>query len=121
MKHLYIPYPLAVIAKEKGFNETCHGFWAKTSIDGDFNLYINLETRNENNRVVSSPLHQQIIDWLREKHGIAIWVENEYAFGNLVRIGYKANIDTENDTTELSGENYYELLNRAIEQALKSL
>ena len=73
LHELFIPYELALLAKNKGFDEPCFGLF---NPDEEFELLEN--TRNiENCRnslvrdaVIMSPLYQQIIDWFREKHYI---------------------------------------------------
>lgn len=86
MKNLFIPYELAVIAKEKGFNEPC--LTAFTPEDGLLDVFdceepcylTNKETRTG---VVAAPLYQQIIDWLREEHEIFVHVEPEHDYKKL--------------------------------------
>lgn len=74
MNDLFIPYELAVIAKQKGFNEPCLAkytkgelFWHPVSgstIENSF-LY----------RSVAAPLYLQILDWVKYKYNIKI-IEN---------------------------------------------
>ena len=72
MKHLFIPYELAIIAKEKGFDKQCLAFYngkgdeMLQSIDTDF---INFRSTGY---CTTAPLYQQIIDWFREKYNISI-------------------------------------------------
>lgn len=69
MKHLFIPYELALIAKEKGFDEPCLGLYHK---DG---MFVVEKTESHNQyygQICSAPLYQQIVDWFREKHNISI-------------------------------------------------
>jgi hypothetical protein len=120
MEHLFIPYELAIIAKEKGFNEPCiRGVkngerWANISFDL-FNQEGFLE--------FTLPLHQQIIDWLRDNHNIELGSPKNIIFNggkrhfrvSIYKIGEKKGL-----LKELSGFNeYYEALNEAIKQALK--
>lgn len=70
MKNLFIPYELAVIAKEKGFNEPCFTYWYTTNWqnpklhgkDVCFSGYTNYPDSN-----TIAPLYWQIIEWLKEK------------------------------------------------------
>lgn len=76
MKHLFIPYELAVIAKEKGFDEPTITYY---DIEEENNLKpipsyeeINGFHCNRNSLMVASPLYQQILKWFKEKHFIHI-------------------------------------------------
>ena len=93
MKHLFVPYDIALMAKEKGFNEQTLAYWN----DGEF--YLNgsspnkrdsdLKRLNETGFSIkkydpsipykelffTAPLYQQLLDWLREKHDIYLWIE----------------------------------------------
>lgn len=124
MKHLFIPYELAVIAKEKGFNEPCLARYdidktiSQTNIESNSNGF-NEQVTNDNLLVmVASPLYQQIIDWFREKHNVIIYVDarNDLKFKG-VRKYYIRDIWRENYTNSFN--NHYEALNKAIEDALK--
>lgn len=61
MKHLFIPYELALIAKEKGFNEDC---LAAYSFNSKEIIGIGYYT---DNRQLLAPLYEQMIDWLEDK------------------------------------------------------
>ena len=74
MKHLFIPYELAVIAKEKGFNEDCFKFFGDGNLfnhEGKFNYTHELNNnRSGIKEFLLAPLYQQIVDWLEEKYGL---------------------------------------------------
>jgi len=126
MKHLFIPYNLAALAKDKGFDEDCIGQYNGTNIIlrlGDFDhgwcFEENLELLNNtmlsmSSRDISAPLYQQIIDWFREKHNYLIWVERDEPRE------YYYKIDIGRGTHE-SGyhDDYYKALNDGIEEAFK--
>lgn len=66
MKNLFIPYPLAVLAKEKGFNEPCI---AKFFGEDKYIGLLRFESKNSEHEFNPvAPLYQQIVDWLRIKH-----------------------------------------------------
>lgn len=88
MEKIFIPYKLALLAKKKGFKESCLAFYDRvynnrltpveqhTFASGD-KPYIN---SNYYNKVkaryyIDAPLYQQLVDWLKEKHEIYIGVE----------------------------------------------
>lgn len=136
MKHLFIPYELAIIAKEKGFNEPCLAMysqpeWSKEVIltwqlegsilgpdDGPF--YNAEGVPLKQNKYVAAPLYQQIVDWLREEHkihicnnphfttsgGVAGYLFDVYSFSSI--LGYQENSKT------IAGTTHYETLDKAI-------
>lgn len=96
MKHLFIPYELALIAKEKGFDEPCFAYWSLSHITEEYNFhfigeythyrdhylnFVGLGLRNSDLKTfptgrmsnsMVAPLYQQIVDWFREKYKIDI-------------------------------------------------
>ena len=114
MKHLFIPYELALQLKEKGFNEDCFGCYYK---DKTFAYHPDSDVS------VDAPLYQQVIDFIRDK-GIVISIYNN-ASGYLWNRA-KTEGGTDLGWSEYNGPNesgvwdsYYEALNNAIEEALK--
>jgi hypothetical protein len=112
MKHLFIPYNLALIAKEKGFNDPVfsvyyNGEYHEHGIQNEF-----LIQKNE----CSAPLYQQMVDWMREKHGIYIVIMPKITPSNDI-VYYKwegkKKMDWEN-----TFRGYYEALDVAIEHSL---
>lgn len=115
MKHLFIPYELAVIAKEKGFDETCLGYY-----DSKFKE-LNIVGKYPYDTApihVIAPTFQQIIDWFRECKKIYIQLQhwglmkknNPYYF--ILTTRYE----------EISGNmsnSYYEAMIEAITEAFK--
>lgn len=112
MKHLFVPYELALLAKEKGFNEPC----MKGIKDGEefttcgFNL-----TNNGNSHDYTLPLYQQLVDWFREKHKIYIVIDlsilsHKYTVHG--PMGHELKINTH-------AGSYYEALNTAITKAFE--
>lgn len=61
MKNLFIPYKLAIIAKDKGFDEPCLAHYDLGKL-----LIASLENNKYKERILA-PLYSQIIDWLFEK------------------------------------------------------
>jgi hypothetical protein len=130
MKHLFLPYELALIAKEKGFDEDCIAMYFKTS------KKLSIDSKNLlSNKIcsgITAPLYQQIIDWLLEKHQISIepqinpdlrWIIDfvpnilltHEGSGNFTFFtgSKKLNNDYQGFNTK------YEALNKAIEEAFK--
>lgn len=132
MKHLFLPYSLALKAKEKRFNEPCFGVYTthvfKDVYELDLEQYMNFEfedTMNDkfslDSKCCSAPLYQQIVDWLREKHNLHINLAvNQFGYGFMYSI---IDIKASKCVKFLTGGanhkfSYYEALSFAIEQAL---
>ena len=121
LSNLFLPYELALIAKQKGFNEPCLGYWEIDNLGT--NLFIpSHPCRFEETAVnqVTAPLYQQVIDWLRDEYNLHISMQtivnepNNFGWSMFKGAKYSC----ENSTNE-SGKNYYEALAEAIEQAFK--
>lgn len=125
MKHLFIPYELAVLAKEKGFNEPCiavfsgnKDIYSLSNPTSDFSTVLN----QAHSFSISAPLYQQIIDWFRNNHRFFIKIEqhqfslwyfklehetiNQYNINNII-------------DNNFGFDSYYKALNKAIGEALK--
>ena len=78
MKEQFVPYEIANILKEKGFDEPCFGYYQNNE------LIINALSNYELDKYklgIAAPLWQQAINWLKSK-GILItelWDGWEYA------------------------------------------
>lgn len=89
MKHLFLPYELSVIAKEKGFNEDCLAVYncskdyklcSENWNDATYTItnekYADI-SENIQYSWVTAPLYQQILKWLRVNHNIKIVLDAE--------------------------------------------
>ena len=121
MKHLFLPYELALLAKEKGFDERCLAGYIDSLTfqlykDPDMSGWCN---RNCSGGEITAPLYQQIIDWFREKHNLFISVfqsgdtEDDYTF-RIFECKYP-----QATVGRGSSSSYYEELNKGIEEAFK--
>lgn len=144
MKHLFIPYELAVIAKEKGFDEPCIMFYEKNNDElkfginddywGDYSVFIKWNSKNKKPwkpfcEVIAAPLYQQIIDWFYDKKIVInlIHTEFNYWFCTITVDYTKTHIGSGNFSffdKQIRIENNfkcfinkYEALNKAIEEA----
>lgn len=117
MKHLFIPYDLALIAKEKGFNEECCTYFLNKDLERLGFGHTNDSFEDDEKRVCA-PLYQQIIDWFIQYHKLFISVK----FIDGI-IGYTAVITDLKTNIELfeslSSIFYMDLLNEAIKKAFK--
>lgn len=145
-KTLFIPYPLAILAKEKGFLDNCIGWWFNYS--GEPRLHLVEDDEGENNNFeldlsdsqainaqqlqdeykssCSAPIYQQIIDWLRITHNIHILpeVNSEILYFWTLRIGVPVDKSRfryfPNTSVSMPNEErYIKYRIEAIEEALK--
>lgn len=72
MKHLFVPYEIALKLKEKGFNELCLANYYD-EIEVGMMLTIGNKYGYKYNQT-PAPLYQQVIDWFREKYGLYIYM-----------------------------------------------
>lgn len=137
MKHLFIPYELALLAKEKGFDQNCLAFWSTQpkrtgdpiqlcitdSLHGYSPVAIDAEFLRPYE--ILAPLYQQIIDWFREKHGIIVQAtyyyhddndNNKPKFMADYYVELPAGTEDEEDS---KGYDYYEALDISITESLK--
>ena len=139
MKHLFLPYEIALKLKDKRFDESClASYKIRTySVFKEGELYNNPP---DDKNSISAPLYQQVIDWFREKHDIIIQVDIYYNPYQLDTKLYEWSISNKANNYDGVIENavsrigvkwqdkleayklyhyYYEALNKAIEEALK--
>lgn len=137
MKHLFIPYELALKAKEAGFKEPCMAIYRTDFADRTQAFQFMGEnmftaTRNSNpilaEQSFTAPLYQQIIDWFRDKHGLVISISPGYSakWYNVSTYGITKNGKAISKQMEdiffggvmdMEAKTYYDALNKAIEQA----
>jgi len=128
MNHLFVTYEIALKLKELGFNEPCVTTFFKKELVAMNHRIGNLYFDKLNSEMVDSytlkhhscnaPMHQQVTDWLREKHNINIISPTLLMYSNNW-ICRAISLDTKEEINiGGSGENYYDALNRAIEEVL---
>ena len=120
MKHLFVPYKIAELAKKNGFNENCLACYDGDNndllkpIDTDFNFF-----RQIRGDKLKAPLYQQLIDWFRVEHNMLIWVETATY---LREFNYRYYIETYDNKAEgMKTNDYYKALNEAIKKAFKMI
>lgn len=144
MKHLFISYELANTAKEKGFDEPCLAMYDDEKInmwlqdlydfrsEGEEDGFQFKNSMWDDSRFIAAPSHQQIIDWFREVHNLHITIiplgaqqngnkPTKTMYDYYVTLHYMY-ADTNLD--EKGGgipefKNYYDALNKAIDEAFK--
>lgn len=138
MRKLFVPFELAIKLKEKGFNESCLGYYENNTLDPECpKLFVHYSTlplneeqakrpnlyRSENKNselpqwAVSAPTYQQIIDWFRDKK-IHIGFTPFYDFFTCTIKDFNSDKEFDfNMYEEIKG--YYPLQAKAIEKALE--
>lgn len=77
MKNLFVPYALAVKAKEHGFDEPCLQYFYEDDLrESNLKYLISQKEVEDVYGGISAPLYQQLIDWFREKHNILIQINS---------------------------------------------
>lgn len=120
MKHLFIPYKLAIKLKNLSFTEPCFGKFLTSEVPENrfrFNTEGSPKDYNTENygRFISAPLYQQVVDWFREKHSIIINAVPDESLQ--IYCGKVEDKDGFIETEDTSS--YYEALAKAIEESLK--
>lgn len=114
MESLFIPFELAVIAKEKGFEEECFGGYTQER------LFVYGEEYYYRSIKIDAPLYQQIVNWFDE---LGIFITISYVAPDTNKFGIRIDCYTKNRNIT----NYYthiyatrvEAENKAIEEAFK--
>ena len=132
LKHLFVPYELAVKLKEKGFNEDCFGYYSGDNPYGELPNKLNIIKCKQQESIDDlagrclAPIYQQVVDWFREKHNLHIYPIRDGGWW-LFRgadVSDEENKSPESNIEPLSsggGElsDYYKQYQKAIEEALK--
>lgn len=69
MKHLFVPYEIALKLKELGFDETCLAIYHR---NGDISFSKTIAHNEYYGQECMAPLYQQVVDWLRDTHQLQI-------------------------------------------------
>lgn len=134
MNKEFIPYELAQLAKEKGFDEPCFGYYyidayGKEIILCDSTADVNhtyfnefpkfgdtVMVKNYNLQFTSAPLYQQLVEWLRKRYKFEIIISsNLLGYGYIIYQRYPSKNYTNNNVFQ----EYYEALDKALEEAFK--
>jgi hypothetical protein len=139
MNHLFVSYEIALLAKQKEYDEPCLGYYThneKLCRFGSTSNAVDIITETHQGLYYSyvlAPLYQQLVDWFRVKHNIQIQqampIPKEAvvaANGKLDHISqrYVFYIYNEYANPRIVGkdqrsDDYYEALKKAIEEAFK--
>lgn len=127
MKHLFVPYEIAKILEEKGFDEKCiaHHVFEQPNNNYVFQVGCYFYREVKPNYTLA-PLYQQVVDWFLDKHKIYITEKANTLLTHFSckvwkseRIGDTANQQGKWTETYPYGLSRYEALDMAIKDALK--
>jgi len=122
MKHLFVPYELALLAKEKGFNEDCLAIWSKRHHnDTPTLIQKNWNSGRQGSLDLFAPLYQQLEDWFREGYNLWIMPCQKIGFGWEFKIYSSStgfDVDT-NGNIETKHKDFYGSYNLALTEAFK--
>lgn len=124
MKKLFPPHDIAFSLREKGFNETCFGWYVSPDeilLFNSYGYFNNIEeiAINSHQQKPTAPLYQQVKSWLLTK-GYDLqdyYLSGSRSFGCNVYYIRERRLLEENVTTD----SWEESLNIAIRQALNLL
>ena len=139
IEKLFVSYDIAKQLKDKWFNEPCLGWFqfenygTKVHTDKYWKEKLSGLSAEE---FLNAPLYQQVLDWFRETYGIGMNVVQqscemikhyeEKSKNSMPMFFYYFTAKTEAQTQNIKskvtgrgGDNYHELLIKAIEEALK--
>ncbi len=141
IKKLFIPYKIALLAKEKGFDKPCLACYAKRATGenylhianiGEDELFglenINMDDKHEmyvckiDSECSLAPLYQQLVDWFRNEHKIIIHIIRDG--GWFITFGHTIENEDEEGAEELENmrfykDDYYEVYDKVLEEAFK--
>jgi len=108
MKHLFVPYEIALALKEKGFEEECLAYFlTSTQPDPVITVCNPNKQYPEWINTISAPLYQQVVDWFREKHKIHFDIcyerTSKQYYGHLFK-------ESNNNRVDFSGKDYYKAI-----------
>lgn len=118
-KELFVSYDIALKVKEKGFNEPCLYYFDEMKDLGSTSAA--WTCWNTSTKLVSMPLHQQVIDWLRIEHCIHICPKHHITsqtYGYVITGKYTNDIMERLVDCTFNKYEYYEMLEKSIETAL---
>ncbi len=119
MKKLFVPYELALLAKEKKFADRCLAGYC----NGEIQIR-NVSFQSDIIGCCLAPLHQQLIDWFLNKHNLLISINYNGSESLYWQIKELKPFGKEYDgilTDELEylTTQYYDVLNKAFKEAFK--
>ena len=136
MKHLFVPYEIAILAKNKGFNDLCikYIFTGNTGTGTDTTHYVSIDDQecyNDDSQTISVPMYQQLIDWFFDNKNIIVEICSLYVFNGGSEIKWMIKISNKYGITFIDGNNTVdeefiysnkkEALDKALEEAFRRI
>lgn len=128
MREQFLPYEIAIILKEKGFDDDCFGYYNKLPNSKEFTLfglnttgngsYRNTDLRNKKAYACAAPLPIQVAAWFREKHKLSIEPQSDW-FAYSVQIIYNTLGDNTCKFKQGKFESYDEAFLTGIKKAIE--
>lgn len=78
IKDQFVPYELAKLAKENGFNNKCMTYYTSEGLFIEKCIDSELIDFNTDSFAISAPLWQQLVDWLEKDKLISIDKRSDY-------------------------------------------
>lgn len=119
MQHLFVPFKIAKKLKDLGFNEPCLGGFYDYAGSQSEQLITDDHEQHEqfHQQICLAPLYQQVQDWFLKK---GIYVDTSFypVYNGKYGYRYGRGNPVSGYTPHFEGENRYDALNKAIEEAL---
>lgn len=122
---IFLPYTIALLAKQKGFDEPCLAYYCCSDVlHYDLGNQADEEDLHLNSRLSSisqaAPTYQQLVDWLREKHNTYITIIPDRNSKGITH--YFGEVFSNREDTDFPAKSgYYEAFNYTLERVLKEL
>lgn len=113
MKYLFVPYHLAVLARDNGFDEKCLATFERKDYGlEEVSEEPVLENHNSELYECDAPLYQQLVHWFRKKYNIHIHCS--YLYGSASVEYWYFMCDANNSMKQIQCDTMIEALERAF-------
>jgi len=86
---LFVPYSIALIAKEKGFDQPCFGAYNATEELKIFSEVSLAKSQADCEYIcsgISAPIYEQLISWLLQSHQLLIQLRNDNPYTSTINL-----------------------------------
>ncbi len=122
---IFVPYAIALLAKQKGFDEPCLAYCCSDVLHYDLGNQADEEDLHLNSRLSSisqaAPTYQQLVDWLREKHNTSVITHPHFIGTSSTEWCGIVHKPGESYTQFPVKYDYYEAFDYTLERVLKEL
>lgn len=118
MKRFIVPYDIAKLLRDKGFNKLCNFYYIKNTKSGKIELKYKDSLVNNSTDVVCAPTYTEVNIWLFRQHKLLVKIP--IPRDNFITYKYEV-LRVEDNTIISSGESlsYQQAEYRAYKEALK--